>query len=176
MLVRKLIFDRWLQGSLLTIQTTGWLANRRFQQGGAFSEYCAIHWCQNCGTLVLARIQGYCTDSTEHPSASLHTHSLQCACCCCCSNKTYDLDQEPTANTLALTMRNFIIFQYHALLTHFNVFKNISPNWWSHYKVQLFSCQFWSSHLDNIIIRMGGLLSSCERYLLQVSSVTIFRI
>ena len=46
-------------------------------------------------------------------------------CCCCCSNKTYDLDQEPTANTLALTMRNFIIFQYHALLTHFNVLKTL---------------------------------------------------
>ena len=92
----------------------------------------------------------------------------QFAVCCCCSNKTCDLDQEPTANTLALTMRNFIIFQYHALLTHFNVFKNISPNWWSHYKVQLFSCQFWSSPLDNIIVWAGcwahvdGICSKCQ--------------
>ena len=82
-----------------------------------------LHRCQICWTLVLGRIQGYCTDSTEHPLASLH--SSQCACCCCCSNKTYDLDREPTANTLALTMRNFIIFQYHALLTHFNVLKTL---------------------------------------------------
>ena len=82
-----------------------------------------LHRCQICWTLVLGRIQGYCTDSTEHPLASLH--SSQCACCCCCSNKTYDLDPEPTANTLALTMRNFIIFQYHALLTHFNVLKTL---------------------------------------------------
>ena len=81
-----------------------------------------LHRCQICWTLVLGRIQGYCTDSTEHPLASLH--SSQCACCCC-SNKTYDLDREPTANTLALTMRNFIIFQYHALLTHFNVLKTL---------------------------------------------------
>ena len=128
-----------------------------------------LHRCKHCWTLVLGRIQGYCTDSTEHPLASLH--SSQCACCCC-SNKTYDLDREPTANTLALTMRNFIIFQYHALLTHFNVLKTL---------VQIdgviIRCSYFLANFDTVTwiissylsYRMGVLLCSCGLYLFHVS-------
>ena len=62
----------------------------------------------------------------QHRASPSFTPQFAVACCCCCcSNETYDLDREPTANTLALTMRNFIIFQYHALLTHFNVLKTL---------------------------------------------------
>ena len=128
-----------------------------------------LHRCKHCWTLALGRIQGYCTDSTEHPLASLH--SSQCACCCC-SNKTYDLDREPTANTLALTMRNFIIFQYHALLTHFNVLKTL---------VQIdgviIRCSYFLANFDTVTwiissylsYRMGVLLCSCGLYLFHVS-------